>query len=71
MALRLADTLGMRQVSWVRVRSTGEGMAAEAVGVGHRLPRTTRITLAQAARLASQGVRVVFTGATGDTDERR
>ena len=63
MAMRLNDTLGMRQVAWVRVRRTALGATAEAVGVGHRLPRTTPITLAHAARLASQGVRVVITEA--------
>ena len=61
MALRLDDTLGMRHVSWVRVRTTPAGTAAEAVGIGHRLPRTAPITLAHAARLAARGVRVVFT----------
>lgn len=54
------DGLGMRRVSFVRVVVTDGGVTAEAVGVGHRLPVTRRVSLATAAALAADGVPTVF-----------
>lgn len=51
-----AAALGLRRVTYLRVVVSGSGVAAEAVGVGHRLPVTRRVSLAMAATLAAGGV---------------
>jgi len=48
----------MRRVEWVRVVVDAESVHAEAVGIGHRLPTTCRISMDTAAALARQGVPV-------------
>ena len=56
---------GLRRVLWVRVTCSDSGAYAEAVGLGHRTPRTTRIALSRAARLSASGVPVVVRQAAG------
>jgi hypothetical protein len=51
---------GLRHLQWVRVVVNGEATRAEAVGIGHRHPRTVPITLALAARLVGNGTPVVI-----------
>jgi len=51
----LAD-LGFRRVEGVRVIVSGGRAVAEVTGITHRYPRTFRISLASAARLAGEGV---------------
>lgn len=50
---------GLRRVAWVVVTVDGAGVRATAGGVPHRLPRTVAISMAEANRLAAQGVPVV------------
>jgi len=52
----LAAALGFRRIEAVRIRQRAEGPVAEAVGVVHRYPRTVRIPLAAATRLAAAGI---------------
>ncbi|MCA1707965.1 MAG: hypothetical protein LC808_33695 [Actinobacteria bacterium] len=52
--------LGMRRVSFVRVVVSDACVAAEVVGVGHRLPSTRRVSLTTAAALAAHGVPMVL-----------
>lgn len=49
----------MRRVALVRIVTGPEGVRAEAVGTGHRLPTTRAIPLAMASRLVAGGVPVV------------
>jgi hypothetical protein len=56
----VSGTVGMRRVALVRVVSGRDGVRAEAVGTGHRLPVTRAIPLATAMRLAAQGVPLVL-----------
>lgn len=51
--------LGLRRVSYVRVRLGEAWVRAEVVGVGHRWPRTVPVPMSVAARLAAEGVPVV------------
>jgi hypothetical protein len=51
---------GLRHLQWVRVVLGGDATRAEAVGIGHRHPRTVPITLALAARLVGNGTPVVI-----------
>jgi hypothetical protein len=51
----IAD-LGFRRVEEVRVIVTRGHAIAEVTGVTHRYPRTFRVSLASAARLANEGV---------------
>jgi hypothetical protein len=56
----------MRRVSWVRIVITDAGAECEAMGVGHRLPNTRRISLETALALAQEGVpAIVRVGAEG------
>ena len=50
----------MRRVLWVRVTCGRDGTYAEAVGLGHRTPRSTPIPMGRAARLSAAGVPVVI-----------
>jgi hypothetical protein len=50
----------MRRIAFVRVSTDGMTSSAVAVGVGHRLPRVMPIRLSTAARLASDGVPLLF-----------
>ena len=59
----LAASLGFRRIELVRILRRPEGAVAEAVGVVHRYPRTVRIPLAAAARLAAAGTPVHILGA--------
>lgn len=52
----VAAALGFRRVESVRIFQRAEGPVAEAVGVVHRYPRTVRIPLSAASRLAAAGV---------------
>ena len=49
----------MRRVLWVRVTCGRDGAHAEAVGLGHRMPRVMPIGMDRAARLSAAGVPVV------------
>lgn len=51
--------LGLRRVSYVRVRLGEAWVRAEVVGVGHRWPRIVPVPMSVAARLAAEGVPVV------------
>lgn len=51
--------LGLRRVSYVRVRIGDAWVRAEVVGVGHRWPRSVPVPLSVAARLAAAGVPIV------------
>ena len=53
---------GFRRVSWVRVTVHDGHAHATAIGLGHRLPIETPISLGRAASLAASGVRVVVRG---------
>jgi hypothetical protein len=53
---------GIRRVSWVRITFRDGHCHATAIGLGHRLPIETPISLARAASLAEAGVRVVMRG---------
>jgi hypothetical protein len=50
---------GLRRVDWVRVVLGDGGPTAEAVGVRHRRPAATPISIAVAARLAAEGTPLV------------
>ncbi len=54
----VATALGFRRIEQVRVVVGGRGTVAEVTGITHRYPRTFRISLAAAARLANAGVPV-------------
>lgn len=57
LALELpACVRGLRRVEGVRVVVGGGRSVAEVTGVAHRCPRTFRVPLAAAARLAEAGV---------------
>lgn len=49
----------MRRVGWVRIAVGDDSTTCEVVGIGHRLPRTCRVSLATALDLAARGVPVV------------
>ena len=53
---------GMRRVSWVRITFRDGRCHATAIGLGHRLPIETPISLRRAAGLAEAGVAVVVRG---------
>jgi len=66
MAVR-ESRLGVQRGEWIRVVvRPGEGPYAELHGIGHRVPRVRRISLAVAARLASSGVPLVVNQQTSD-----
>lgn len=46
---------GLRRVDWVRLIVAGDGVRAEAVGVGYRLPASRPIPLPVAAALIAGG----------------
>ena len=48
--------LGLRRIEQVRVIIGRERTVAEVTGVAHRYPRTFRVSLTTAARLADAGV---------------
>jgi hypothetical protein len=54
----------LRRVQWVRVVVDGQSVRAEAVGMGHRLPTTCRISMETAAALVRQGLPVSVCDAT-------
>jgi len=54
----------LRRVQWVRVVVDGQSVRAEAVGMGHRLPTTCRISMETAAALVHQGLPVSVCDAT-------
>lgn len=58
-AATVDPALGLRRVSFVRVRLGDSWVRAEVVGVGHRWPRTLTVPLSVAARLAADGVPIV------------
>jgi hypothetical protein len=51
---------GLRHVQWVRVVVGPEETRAEAVGIGHRHPRSVPISLSLAARLVGAGTPLVI-----------
>lgn len=51
--------LGMRRLSFVRIVLCADGVACQAVGMGHRLPSTRPVSMATAAALAASGVPTV------------
>jgi hypothetical protein len=53
------DWTGLRHLQWVRIVVNGTATRAEAVGIGHRHPRSVPITLALAARLVRDGTPLV------------
>jgi hypothetical protein len=56
MAAASLPDLGLRRVDWVRLHVRDDDLAAEAVGVGFRLPATRSIPVSVAARLIASGV---------------
>jgi hypothetical protein len=50
---------GLRRVDWIRVLLGADGPRAEAVGVRHRRPTATPISLAAATELVSRGAPLV------------
>ena len=50
---------GLRRVSWVSVTVRGRGAVAEVHGIGHRLPRVVRVSMATASSLAAGGTPIV------------
>jgi hypothetical protein len=50
---------GLRRVDWIRVLLGADGPRAEAVGIRHRVPAATPITLAVATRLVADGAPLV------------
>ena len=50
---------GLRRVSWVSVTVEGNEAVAEVHGIGHRLPRVVRVSLATASSLVADGTPVV------------
>jgi hypothetical protein len=52
---RGARRVGLRRIDWIRLVVADEQVAAEAVGVGFRLPVTCPITLSLAAELIAAG----------------
>lgn len=50
---------GLRRVDWIRVLFDDDGPRAEVVGLGHRLPVSRPIPLAEAVRLVARGTRLV------------
>jgi hypothetical protein len=51
-----AGALGLRRIEQVRVIVGESRTVAEVTGIGHRYPRTFRVSLATAAQLADAGV---------------
>ncbi len=58
----LARALGFRRVERVRLVVGEAGTTAEVTGVLHRCPRTVKVPLRAAARLAAAGARLEVVG---------
>lgn len=59
-------TTGLRRVDWIRLVVDNDGVQAEAVGVGYRLPAARPISLSVAAALMATGTpSVTRTASTG------
>jgi hypothetical protein len=50
---------GLRRISWVSVTVDRHDAVAEVHGIGHRLPRVVRVSLATASSLVADGTPVV------------
>lgn len=59
----LAAALGFRRIEAVRIVTGPDGPVAEAIGVVHRYPRSVRIPLSAATRLAAAGTPLRFVDA--------